>query len=144
MSPMPTRNSIQAADAVVDPFATVQDSTFGEWLRLFSTSTSAFLEFQRASLQASLSVADALGQANRQMLQAWAGAAQQTDRALRETEREVSSSQAEPDRELARRDDVELHIGRAAEAKRTNGHRSGREQKPARRASGARRSGNRG
>jgi uncharacterized protein YdaT len=186
---MPSHNLIRPVDAVVEPFATVQRSTFGEWLRLFSTSTSAFLEFQRAGLQASLSLADAIAQANRQMLEAWAGAAQQTDRALRETE-EVSSSEAEPAREqrdneprptikilkredewvvvresasrpsgvfetkreavdrareLAKRDQAEVHIGRAADTRRTNGHdRTAREQKPARRARGARRSGNRG
>lgn len=251
----PYHHMTRAVEAVVDPYAGVQRSTFGEWLRVGSASTSVLLQFQRAGLEASVRVADAIGEANRQVLDAWLGTAQQTHRALRQAG-ELWSSQAErmlevsehasertadrvtreaervpeaaaaaarqhgldmhheqdraehahegaehgrdrqhrdPERareqreheprqresaerptikivkreddwavvresasrasgvfetkreavgrarELAKRDDAEVHVGRAADAGRTNGQRSGREQKPTRGAKGAKR-----
>jgi hypothetical protein len=128
----------------VDPFTSIQGSSYAEWLRLFSASTSALLQYQWAGLQASLHLADAVGQANRQVFEAWAGAAQQTQRAVRETEEAVSSAadqreqESRPTIKILKRAD-EVHVGRAAAAKRTNGHRPAREQKPARRTRGAKR-----
>jgi hypothetical protein len=85
-----------------------QHAIFDAWVRAAYQGTSLLLQLQQASLEASLRFLEAAGEANRRVLDAWLGTAQQTQHTVLEVAEQATERVAEQAAAVARQHEREL------------------------------------